>query len=292
MQGWMAAKAHWPDASPVIEWIQHRDPLDAPFYEDDLRREMRRPINRIFRRLTRLAPGEGLPPGGLIFHLSRCGSTLLSSLLRASGSVVLSEPPVLDELLRPVQGGPCHPDQLASLVRAMLGESRGLLKLDSWHVLHRQVYEQAFPTTPRVFLYRHPARILASHEREPGLQMVFGFLRLAELEVPDGVPYPARNDYAARVLRILMEAALEGSWLLIHQEQLPSVAWRELAELFEKSPTNEQVQKMQALVAFDAKNPGQAWQESTADPAPHFQQLCLDYGLEELYRELESARLG
>jgi hypothetical protein len=81
----------------------------APFFEDTVRHARN---DRPERRLTSLHDsGEILLPASVtttafIFHTSRSGSTLLTQLLSClGGSIALSEPPVIDEILNLRLGG-------------------------------------------------------------------------------------------------------------------------------------------------------------------------------------------
>ncbi|WP_423146566.1 hypothetical protein [Rubrolithibacter danxiaensis] len=90
--------------------------------------------------------GENLP-SAIIFHISRCGSTLLSQLLSLTEqSIVLSEVPFIDELLRL-----CYSDneygqtEIADFLTAALkfyGQKRYeqekylFIKTDSWHIFY------------------------------------------------------------------------------------------------------------------------------------------------------------
>ncbi len=87
--------------------------------------------------------GHSVPPTAFIFHVSRCGSTLLTQLLAAeAGCIVLSEPPVLDAFLRLHHARPEHSGgarMLRQLVAALAqrrqpAEQHCVVKLDSWHI--------------------------------------------------------------------------------------------------------------------------------------------------------------
>ena len=64
--------------------------FDDPFFDETLQRCLRRPFSRAFRPqtpisvLTDFAEGNNCrPPDAFIFHMSRCGSTLLSQMFTA-----------------------------------------------------------------------------------------------------------------------------------------------------------------------------------------------------------------
>jgi len=138
----------------IVEWCRlGEERFSDPFFAQTIDRALQRPFNQTFRRRTRLETlGEALGgaaalrPAGLIFHMSRCGSTLVAQTLAAlSGSVVVSEAEPVDDVLggsatiprRPVNGarsgcGGSSPP----LGRSVPGDPRRfVLKLDSWHTL-------------------------------------------------------------------------------------------------------------------------------------------------------------
>src|SRR5262249_43584029 len=65
------------------DWIDIGDRrLIEPFFEDTVYRAMRHPYVCFSRRVAPLeAPPDACAPRGLIFHLSRCGSTLVAQML-------------------------------------------------------------------------------------------------------------------------------------------------------------------------------------------------------------------
>ena len=167
-------------ALPVVDWVWIGDtPMDMPFFDDVLRAFRSRPINRLLRVRTSLgvlsagAPSDAASPAGLIFHMSRCGSTLLGRMLNSMpGNLVLSEPEPVDAVLRwGKEAGASDGDRLAVL-RAMVsalgrrvsgGSGRLFLKLDCWHAAALKTFREAFPATPWIYLFREPADVIDSH---------------------------------------------------------------------------------------------------------------------------------
>ena len=103
-------------AGPSVEWCDLRGVrFDDPFFEQTVRRAMQDPYRLLFRARTSVAAlkdvfdrADRLELAGSVFHSSRCGSTLVCRMLgQLAGAVVLSEPPVLDDVLRApgVDGG-------------------------------------------------------------------------------------------------------------------------------------------------------------------------------------------
>ena len=119
---------------------------------------------------------DSLPPSGLIFHNSRCGSTLLTkALARPEGNMMIAQGGPLqrgfwallsDEWRRPVEPDPRTLARLRALVLAMTRprqghERRAFVKFISWNTLYLDLITRAFPGTPALFLYRDPVEVIA-----------------------------------------------------------------------------------------------------------------------------------
>jgi hypothetical protein len=284
-EGWPApgwrpiAIASTPDGRGEIEWIYFGpDRLDEPFFEMSVRRARARPFNRLIRRRMGLdefvarAPAAAAPRG-LVFHMSRCGSTLVAQMLAAARShVVLSEAPPIDQALRLRELRPEATDaerrrllvaMIAALSRGSAGEERaGFVKLDSWHTLALPLFRAAFPSTPWVYLYRDPVEVLVSQMRARGLQTVPGMLP-AELQgLVDGEALGA-EDVCAQALARGCEAAVEhfglGGGLLVSYDELPEAVFTKILPHFGLSPDGPDRDAMRAAALRDAKAPHSAF---------------------------------
>src|SRR5690348_15298359 len=103
---WVPAQIRSTPAGPMVDWCHLGDlRFTAPFFAQTIERAMSHPFNQLLRPSTPLAAmaepaAPELRPAGLIFHMSRCGSTLVSRMLAAlAQNVVLSEPGPLDQIL-------------------------------------------------------------------------------------------------------------------------------------------------------------------------------------------------
>jgi len=140
---------------------------------------MAAPFNLAFARRTPLAALErlareepGLVPNGLIFHMSRCGSTLIAQMLaRLEATIVVSEAQPFEALLRAHHLGGDESDGdvtvrrlralAAVLGRPRRGELRLFIKLHAGHVLDLPLFERAFPATPGSSRFASRARCCA-----------------------------------------------------------------------------------------------------------------------------------
>jgi hypothetical protein len=273
---WAPAQIRWTPAGPLVDWC-HLGELrfTAPFFEQTIGTAMAHPFNLLFRRSTPLAileeiSGE-LRPAGLIFHMSRCGSTLLTQMLAAlRQNVVLSEPGPLDQVLR-LQG--VTPDKLIGWLRGMTAslaqrrrpEERDLfIKLEGWHVLILPLIRRAFPGVPWVFLYREPLDVMASLARQRPNQMMFGGLDPTLLGVePAQAAAMSADRYCALVLEYICRAAIahmrEEGGLLIEHRELPEPALTRLIDHFRLGYGAEEVAAMRARAEFNAKQPARRY---------------------------------
>ena len=308
--GWLPAEVTRVDGQAAVAWLRFgRRRLSESFYDDSLVRQRFLPFNRLFAVRTALSDLEAwavalpaLEPAGLIFHMSRCGSTLTAQMLAASrANVVLSEAAPLNAVTR---GADLDDDAKVTLLRAMVaalgqtrnGESRLFLKLDCWHTLDLPLFRRAFPRTPWVFLYRDPVEVMVSQARRRGVQMVPSLVPPATfgIDLPDGVP---DDDYCARVLAAVCEGAVRhapaGGGRLVNYRQLPEALFTEILPHFGVTVSEAEVLAMRAATVRDAKTPEQAFAPDVQDKqqaaTPVLREICARR-LDAVYQSLETLR--
>jgi hypothetical protein len=181
-----------------------------PFFDDTVSAIRRTSMRSSFRSVSTpemllqwSEAMQNVQPAALIFHVSRCGSTLLSQMLSLDPqNIVLSEVPFLDEILRmPFNNKGWNSEKCINYLHAALkfyGQKRNnseqnlFIKTDSWHVHFYDLLRKAFPKIPFILLYRNPAEVLQSQQKRPGMhaipgvieQQLFGFRGGIELN-PD-----------------------------------------------------------------------------------------------------------
>lgn len=124
---------------------------------------------------------DAAPPAGFIFHISRCGSTLLAkALARSDANVVINQggplqrgfwATITDDFSKPADPSPENLHMFRNLVLAMArrradGQTRSFVKFISWNSLYMDFARAAFPDLPSVFLYRDPVEVIASVLKE------------------------------------------------------------------------------------------------------------------------------
>lgn len=318
LRGWLPAAAHWQQDELWVDWLHFGTrPLTEPFFEGEVQRGLRQPFNQLLRPRTSMAAlaGQhrrqpGLPPSGFIFHMSRCGSTLVAQMLAASArNVVVSEAAVIDAVLQAGRHQPgLDQQQQAEWLQWMLSalgqprrgaEQHYFIKFDCWHALNLPLIRRAFPQVPWIFLYREPLEVLVSHLRQRGSQMVPGVLdpALFGIDSAEALRLPA-EEYCARVLAVICEAALahagEAGARLVNYAQLPQALHQVILPHFGIDLAEADRQGMDEVARYDAKNPSFYFTtdaQSKRNAATEATRLAAEARLAMAYQRLETLRL-
>ncbi len=275
---WIPCQLAWDGDTPLIEWAYFPETrYQEPFFGQTIDGCLKRPFNLLFRRKTNLyallawaAKSPGITPTGFIFHVSRCGSTLVSNLLgNLPSALKISEASPLDSVIRIKERFPgiSEAEHLA-LLRALVGaldqrrtedQTRLFIKFDAWNTHHLPLLRAAFPEVPWVFVYRNPVEVLVSGLRTRGAHMI-------PLAVPPGLfgmtlPEAAQlspEQYGARVLASTYAAGLQnhlpGKSVLVNHSQLPQAVWTTIAPAFGLDLTSEERAHMEQESQTHAKS--------------------------------------
>ena len=258
-----------------------------PFHDEYLSRcGQTAVLNQLFRPRTSLqalaACAQRVPraqPAGFIFHLSRCGSTLLSGCLsELDEAVVFSESPVLTEVLVDpalgLQEKRAHVQCLIDLKASLFPGRRVVVKWNAWDIFHAQLLHGAYPAVPVVALVRDPVEILASHHAQTGRHMS-GDPSLAAVAPVFGVSAASSVlEHRIHVLEALMEAmsalrAVSGTVYLDYR-QLHSDSVRRIAGMFGLHCGVQGQQRIAQRMQRNAKLPGVRFEPDGAKKAAVF----------------------
>lgn len=285
--GWVPLRLYWQAGEPGVEWLyMGANRFSDPFFDHTMHFEVLTPFNSLFRFRTPLAAlaewsevSPGLSPAGFIFHLSRCGSTLITRMLASlPRNLVLSEPGLLDLMLRSHEWAPQAPlEQRAMWLRWLVSalgqrrsglEQRLFIKFDPRNIVDFPLLRLAFPDVPWIFVYRNPVEVMISNLRSPSVLVTSGILGTEFLNF-DASLAAGKDDaeYIARVLGIVAEtagrhAAVTGG-LPIEYTQLPEVVWGDLHRHFGLDLTPEEVDHLKQVATFDAKQPNRRFTSDT-----------------------------
>ncbi len=256
-----------------------------PFFSDTiLRCRADTPTNQRFPSLSSLeyltdraaAATDVIAPSALIFHVSRCGSTLISQLLGLSEkNIALSEVPLIDELLRMSRNQPdpsaaeaALKASIALLGRRRLGREKHLfIKLDSWHVFFAGTLRRLYPDVPFVLLYRAPDEVVLSHQKRRGMQAVPGLIEPALFGMSQTESKSYDGDrYIAKVLeyyysQFLILAEKDAHSILLDYRQGGIEIIRRLTEFSDICLDEQQTAAMAVRARFHAKYPEQGFAE-------------------------------
>ena len=220
--------------------------------------------------LAILDQAPSLDPAALIFHLSRCGSTLLSRLLsRTPGTLVISEPAPINALLMAdpaTVDAAAQADVLRLLIRALgrrrFGDERRLVvKLSSWNICRYTLFRRAFPGVPIIWVQREPSEVMASLMAGGSGWMQMQHLPALAQDL-FGIPPAAaasldRETFCARALAAMLGAAADATaegGLVLDYRDLPEAAWSQVADFLELPLGDDDVAALREEARYYSKD--------------------------------------
>lgn len=248
--------------------------------------------------------GPGKKPSALIFHISRCGSTLFSQLLALQQQyMVLSEVPFFDELLRlPFKDASIDKEQASVLFDAALQlyinssyktPSHVFIKTDSWHLHFYEQLRTLYPEVPFILLYRNPLEVLQSQQRRRGMQAVPGIIEPAVFGLSaEQVSATDLDQYMAHILNSYFEqmiaiAGKDPHCVLVNYNEGVLAGMQKIVAATGIPFDNNYKTAVEERAGYHAKYPGQVFAEEHTDKKiPGFLQPVSD-----LYDELEQFRV-
>lgn len=317
LHDWFPIRVYAGTGSLMVDWCHLGDErFTEPFFDQTVENCLRRPFSQLFRHQTPISVLEeigahqlAMPPAGFIFHMSRCGSTLVGQMLAADPRhIVIAEADPIDAVLRSNRQNPyINDDQRVAWLRGLLGAygrtgrgeaERLYVKFDSWSVVDLPLIRRAFPDVPWIFLYREPAEVVASHERQRGSHLLPGTLEPELIGLDrSGVDELSLDEYGVRVLGEICRGALQhhgdGNGRLVNYAELPERMWPELCSLFRAPCGPDEVQRMRAVARFHSKRPNEAFgpeSERTRTKSSESVRALTQQLLDPLYAQLEAVR--
>jgi hypothetical protein len=280
LKDWVPFRFFSRDGGLLVDWaFLGRQRFTESFFEQTIGARLRRRADLLFRHQTSLDILEELytrhrapEPAGFIFHMSRCGSTLVSQMLAAlEQNIVISEARPIDQVLESSLPLEARAQWLRwtinALVQPRFGERYSFVKFDAWHVAQIPTIVHAFPTTPWIFLYRDPVEVLVSQQRERGVQVIPGFLNAIRLGLDQGELSLDYDEYAAIVLGRFCELACQHLALggrLVNFTELPDAVPDLLLKFFCVECTEQELLALSNAAQFNAKAKGVYFQPDSA----------------------------
>jgi hypothetical protein len=309
---WTPLRLFVRDGETFVDWAHlGQNRFTEPFFDQTIAKFLRHPADALFRHQTPIEVlrdlyerRRGLKPSGFIFHMSRCGSTLVSQMLASiERCIAISEARPIDEVLAAEVSEEQRAEWLRWMVHALgcphHGEDLFFIKFDAWHVMDLPFITRVFPEIPWIFLYREPVEVLVSQTRERGVQVMPTGVAPARFGLPADECWVTKlNEYAARVLGRICEAALEhrneGQGRLVNFKELPDVLPQLLERHFKVPMSANEIETMLGAAQFDAKRPSLNFEnDSTAKQraaSDEVRQLSAQF-IQPAYEELERVRL-
>lgn len=235
-----------------------------------------------------------IAPTAFVFHVSRCGSTLVSQLLsKLPQNIVLSEPPLLDKLLRlRLNDQTISVEQQKTYIQSALsllgqqrfeGEKNLIIKLDSWHVFFSELLRELYPTAAFLYLIRRPDEVIRSHQKQRGMQAVPGLLEpeLFGLQSSD-LQNHTLDSYLEHVLTLLYQKVLFDvqqfpDTLLLDYAEDPLPLFHRITQFLGIDVSEMALAQIEARTAYHAKHPQQVFEQEKTSNDTASQQLRYCY---------------
>ncbi len=218
-------------------------------------------------------------PSGFVFHVSRCGSTLLSNALQQiKGATVISEAGILNTLFQSYllsnslvdsQFSKDKVKQFIQSVVTLLGHSQSesnrlFIKFSSWNILFLPLIQEIWPDVPIAFAFRDPFQVVESLIRaKPGWSnffqnpgLVSAMLRINKKEVVTW----AYIDFIVNILSGIYNAgkALEHNALFIHYSEDKVQHIKQLLDHFNVSAEENEWAAIRSGCNIYSKDPNQS----------------------------------
>ena len=282
-----------PDGKPQIEWLSMPDvEFSEPFFHQTVERVRQdNAHDSVFTDLdTLLLVAKVRPavqPAGMIFHTSRCGSTLVANACRALDATrVIAEAPVIDKLVSRLftdaESGSTKELLYLSLVRAAVQSfarhgsnavDRYFVKFAPTSILHIKSLRRAWPNVPFLILFRDPIEVTVSNLRTR-----------PEWMIPDSNPGVAAaiigadverlhaitdEEFCARALGRYYVAAEsvvdERTTRLFDYNQLSLQTLTQILEFFGVTPSAQELVRIEGSLLSHAKDPSRSFRPDSAD---------------------------
>lgn len=310
IRNWIPYNLKLKEGSYTCGWLDMNDKeYTEPFFAETILKcksftnnsKAERPLSDISILPEWAADVNVIEPTVFIFHISRCGSTLISQALGINDEhIVLAEVPFIDELLR-LSDSNCWPGQTdpKTILKAafgLYGQNRNgkkkhlFVKTDSWHIYFLPLLRQLYPDVPFVLLYRKPDEVIRSQQKKRGIQAIPGLISDHILGISSTEEFNLDmhmagviSSFLTSFIRIAQEDKL--TLPVNYNEGVENIVKR-IAEFTGIELNGEDLYQIRQRSRFDAKEPDKVFAEETLVAAvPDYLQPAF-----ELYDEMEKLR--
>jgi hypothetical protein len=312
LKNWIPYKLFEDNGQRMCEWLNTFEaPFSEPFFDDTLLKCRR--LNKARTSLTSVSDlavfsdwasnANAIAPTAFIFHVSRCGSTLVSQLLATSANnIVLSEVPFFDSLLRlPYQDNNFDSFKASALFADAVkfyGQSRTgheqrlFIKTDCWHIFFHKQIRRLYPGVPFILMYRSPDEVFSSHKKSPGMQAVPGLIEPEIFGIdPAAITYHDLDAHLSAVLEKILGKYIElietdNLSLLINYNEGPIPIIQKIASFINMDINPQTLPLMRERSRYHSKKPGETFSEKISIHIPP----SLEHAM-ALYHQLEKKRI-
>ncbi len=309
---WIPSQIIQKENQSFAQWTYlNGQPFNDPFFSDSLAKCKAHPYNSAHSNhlssLKDMIQGsesiEFIAPTAFIFHVSRCGSTLLTQLLSTDERhIVISEVPLIDDVLKLNKKQPDLPqsdiDNALQAAIKFLGRKRTALeeqlfiKLDSWHIFMHPIFRRLYPNTPFILLYRSPEEVYYSHQKQRGIQAVPGMVDPTMFGLNQDEIIGMNIDlYLSKVLESYFKAfinivKMDEKAFLINYTEGSATMMQHFSDITNLHFDDDILKKMAQRSQYHAKHPHQVFEEKIpSKPLPeHIKKVISQY------QELENCK--
>ncbi len=255
-------------------------------------------IPTLLERAKKITVAE---PSAIMFHISRCGSTIVSQALANNiNHIVLSEVPFFDDVLRePSKHAYGQRRLLKEVIKFYSRQKNGIgnkvfIKTDSWHIMFYKELRSMYPHVPFILLYRNPGEVVRSLNKKPGMHCIPQFVPQELLGIKEQVVTAADfYDYPIKVIEKYLEAYVDifakddNAFLFNYNEGMLKVV-ADICKVVGVAFAEEDRLQMEERLKYHSKIPGEYF-----SPEPLAQSSSEKFSrVFELYKRLEGARVA
>lgn len=221
---------------------------------------------------------------GIIFHLSRCGSTLTTQALsKIKFTRIISEPKIITYLKIALQDLIIDHRKaeriLKVIVKLWFGDSNQktiknlIIKLSSWHTILFELFQNSFPKAPILFLIRNPYEILVSEIERPSQPikdiMEDSVLASKRLFISEQeLKRISIEEYIALSIQLNIQTVLEkikSKTIVVDHKELPNSIFDKILPHFKMLPDVEELKDMEDRILYRGKKIEQKYKDDTSD---------------------------
>jgi len=271
LKGFLPVDAVVVDGRPGLQWMNMSGvSLSEPFFQQTVDRAKadgnRHELFTEFDVLLQLEKElDSVQPTGLIFHSSRCGSTLVANACRAiNNSIVLSEANAIDKLVARfiTDAGDVKTSLYSVFLRGVVNalaqrrngnEQHLFIKFACCSFAQIERIRRIWPTVPWLFLYRDPVDTIVSNLKDVPPWLLDKDRRvLASITgtTPDQVEAMSLEELCARTIGSLFSTAhglANDNGMLLNYKQLSVPVISSVLSFFKVGPSTEELESIKRV---------------------------------------------